>query len=497
MKRILSILTLLLISLSICAYDFMVNGLYYNVIGDNEVEVTYSDEKYSGDITIPEKVEYNGKVYNVTSIGDYAFSGSYTLTSIDLPNNVTSIGYLSFGTCGSLTSIFLPNNLKSIGDYAFNFCVGLISITIPNNVTTIGEGAFHCCTALVSVASLNTVPPQLAYQSFDYNKVVYNNDLTLCVPKGCKTIYSQDASWSQFPYIIGWGDPNNIQNIRSSIVGTWKLQRTTNSGELSDMKYYYFKADGSFFEVVISQKFFIYVEIYKGTWSASEGRISIVEKEWFSKDKYGNTLFGDLEDNYYKYELSLFSVTESDLVVIDGNNYTIYYEKVGYSDIMEYMPPEYVDEGDNQGSETSKSRLLTIHYDNGTDAKYKMDDISSISITPKQNSSEDGSAVKLEYGGTSMTLSLGQKPQIVNEGDIIILKTSSMTVTLSVPCKATFVGVSDTSIDKVVLRNNEEDKPIDVFTIDGRKVTTLKGKNETLSLEKGVYIINGKKMIIK
>ena len=344
------------------------------------------------------------------------------------------------------------------------------------------------------------MPPQLAYKSFDTNKDVYNNDIFLYVPKGCKTIYSQDASWSQFPYIIGWGDPNEIQNIRSSIVGTWKLQRTMNSRELFDMKYYYFREDNSLFEVVISEISSVYVEIYKGTWSASEGRITIVEKEWFSKDKYGNTSFNDyidIEGNYNKYELSLFSVTESDLVVIDGNNNTIYYGKVGYSDIKEYMPPEYIDEGDNQGAESSNLRLLTIYYDNGSDAKYKMDDISSISITPKQTSSEDGSAVKLEYGGTSMILSLGQKPQIINEGDNIILKTNSMTVTLSVPCKATFVGVSDTSIDKVVLRNNEEDKPIDVFTIDGRKVTTLKGKNETLSLEKGVYIINGKKMIIK
>ena len=142
MKRILSTLTLLLISLSIFAYDFMVNGLYYNVIGDNEVEVTYSDEKYSGDITIPEKVEYNGKVYNVTSIGDYAFSGSYTLTSIDLPNNVTSIGYLSFGTCGSLTSIALPNSITTIGESAFERS-GLSTIILPENLNVIEIRAFE------------------------------------------------------------------------------------------------------------------------------------------------------------------------------------------------------------------------------------------------------------------------------------------------------------------------------------------------------------------
>ena len=448
----------------------MVNGIAYNIKDNNEVEVTFGSqgygERYSGDITIPEKVEYNGKVYNVTSIGD-----------------------LSFESCG-ITSISLPNSIKSIGDYAFNFCVKLISITLPSSLTTIGREAFHCCTGLVAVVSLNTVPPKLT-SSFDYKKVVYNNDLILCVPKGCKTIYSQ--KWSAFPYIIELCDLNDIQNIRSSIVGTWKYLHTVHSEDSYDMKYYYhFKADGSFFRVVIQKISSIYITIYKGTWSTSEGKINIVEKELYSKNRSGVISYSIDE----KYELALSSVTESGLVMI-YDNYTVYFGKVGYSDIKEYMPPEYIDEEDNQGSETSKSRLLTIYYDNCTDAKYKMDDIASISITPKQTSSEDGSAVKLEYGGTSMTLSLGEKPQIINEGDNIILKTNSVTVTLTVPCKATFVGVSDTSIDKVVLRNNEEDKSINVFTIDGRKVATLRGKNETLSLEKGVYIINGKKMIIK
>ena len=130
MKRILSILSLLLVSLSICAYDFMFNGIAYKIKANNEVEVTYSDEKYSGDITIPEKVEYNGKVYNVTSIGDYAFKG-----------------------CSGLTSVALPNSISVIGKASFEYCHGITSITIPSGVTYIGQGAFSYTLTTITILS--------------------------------------------------------------------------------------------------------------------------------------------------------------------------------------------------------------------------------------------------------------------------------------------------------------------------------------------------------
>ena len=64
---------------AIYAYGFKVDGIYYNTSGTN-ASVTYlyynsSDNStaYTGDIVIPESVEYNGKTYSVTSIGSYAF----------------------------------------------------------------------------------------------------------------------------------------------------------------------------------------------------------------------------------------------------------------------------------------------------------------------------------------------------------------------------------------------------------------------------------------
>ena len=115
---------------------------------------------------------------------------------------------------------------------------------------------------------------------------------------------------------------------------------------------------------------------------------------------------------------------------------------------------------------------------------------------PMQTQAE-GASIKVEFSGTSMTIELSQQPKIVTEDGKLVLKTSSMSVALTLPCKVTPIGASNTAIDNVIIRNNDDNAPINVFSLDGKKVGTLKDKNEMLSLERGVYIINGKKVFIK
>ena len=62
-----------------------------------------------------------------------------------IPNNVTSIGDYAFSGFSGLTSVTIPNSVTSIGSSAFSECSGLTSVTIPNSVTSIGEGAFSNC----------------------------------------------------------------------------------------------------------------------------------------------------------------------------------------------------------------------------------------------------------------------------------------------------------------------------------------------------------------
>ena len=94
---------------------------------------------------------------SVTSIGEGAFGGCYGLTSIVIPNSVTSIGWWAFSDCSRLSSIVIPNSVTSIGNWAFQRCTGLESVVIGNSVTSIGEGAFYACSGPTSIVIGNGV----------------------------------------------------------------------------------------------------------------------------------------------------------------------------------------------------------------------------------------------------------------------------------------------------------------------------------------------------
>ena len=75
-------------------------------------------------------------------IGDYAFYGLRSLTSITLGEGIISIGSNAFMQCLGLTAITLPSTLESIGYRAFYYCDYIATISIPASVTTMGSQAF-------------------------------------------------------------------------------------------------------------------------------------------------------------------------------------------------------------------------------------------------------------------------------------------------------------------------------------------------------------------
>ena len=89
----------------------------------------------------------------VTTIGDYAFSECFKLTSITLPNSITTIGYGAFAGCTSLTSITLPNSVTTIGADAFYGCPA--DITIRRDAA---QKKLHAIYALVQANRHYTAP---------------------------------------------------------------------------------------------------------------------------------------------------------------------------------------------------------------------------------------------------------------------------------------------------------------------------------------------------
>ncbi len=103
-----------------------------------------------GDVEIPSTI----RGVDVTGIGEYAFGGCESLTSVIIPKSVTSIGYYAFGGCKSLTSITIPDSVTSIGSDAFTDCINMDMITVPCPLNASKEDWLGNCKAYISVIHL-------------------------------------------------------------------------------------------------------------------------------------------------------------------------------------------------------------------------------------------------------------------------------------------------------------------------------------------------------
>ena len=118
--------------------------------------IQYPAGKQNGHYSIPD---------SVTSIGNAAFEGCNSLTSVTIPDSVTSIGGYAFYECSSLTSVTIPDSVTSIGSAAFRDCSSLTSVTIPDSVISIGGWVFANCSSLTSVTIPDSVIT-IGYQTF-------------------------------------------------------------------------------------------------------------------------------------------------------------------------------------------------------------------------------------------------------------------------------------------------------------------------------------------
>jgi len=90
---------------------FTDDTLYYEVISENEVSVTGAVIA-SGPLIIPSTVTYNGTVYAVTSISDWAFFSCLGFTgTLIISSSVTVIGDWAFAGCGGTGFSVDSNNL--------------------------------------------------------------------------------------------------------------------------------------------------------------------------------------------------------------------------------------------------------------------------------------------------------------------------------------------------------------------------------------------------
>ena len=190
MKKLLFIVIFLVTCFTAAAYDFSAvcsSGqlLYYTILNNKEVLLTSPSSSYqpSGDLVVPESVEFEGNNYSVVSVGNSAF-------------------YCRQG----LTSVLLPNSIRRIEARAFQGCSALTSLIIGAAVDTIQWDAFKNCTSLQSIwCNTPAVPFMERIPSF-YQSGIFDNvptDIPVYVNCLAMNQYMNNPDWSRFTNMQG------------------------------------------------------------------------------------------------------------------------------------------------------------------------------------------------------------------------------------------------------------------------------------------------------
>ncbi len=142
-NKILSVTLALIMVLSIFSITASA-ATYSGTCGDN---LTWTFDEETGTLTI----SGTGEMYNYSDSNRPWENNINLIKTLVINNGATTIGDSAFEGCSSLTSVTIPDSVTTIYMYAFGYCSSLTSIEIPDSVTSIGCGSFKGCTSLQSM----------------------------------------------------------------------------------------------------------------------------------------------------------------------------------------------------------------------------------------------------------------------------------------------------------------------------------------------------------
>lgn len=166
---------------NVYAYDFEIDGLRYTLHTSGDNVILVGTTQSSGNLIIPNKVNYRNRSFIVSSVGKGAFKGCQ-FSKVYIPGSVRYIGEEAFCNAGisalelsegivmigvkafehtNITSLTIPDSVSMIGDFAFRGCEKIKSLYLGRGLEKIDIGAFAGCENIDTVVCYSDVPPEM------------------------------------------------------------------------------------------------------------------------------------------------------------------------------------------------------------------------------------------------------------------------------------------------------------------------------------------------
>lgn len=94
------------------------NGWTYTITNGTAVVTDYTGS--DTEVTVPERMTYNGRSYLIRSVGDSCFEDCDGIESVTIPEQITYLGKCAFKNCTSLREVTILSDLDGCSSYSIN-----------------------------------------------------------------------------------------------------------------------------------------------------------------------------------------------------------------------------------------------------------------------------------------------------------------------------------------------------------------------------------------
>ena len=183
-------------------------------------------------------LEYISLPNSVVTVDFAAFMNCTSLKSVILSPNLKELPQSMFKGCSNLSKLIIPSGITSIGNGAFDSCEAMQSFDLPKSIKSIDDFAFGRLTNLKDIYCHSITVPNTNKNAF------YGTDLsqaTLHVPAASVSAYQAVEPWKNFKGIVALPDQNDYHPfIEEGKV--WQVAVGTRN-PVQVVEYYYFDAD--------------------------------------------------------------------------------------------------------------------------------------------------------------------------------------------------------------------------------------------------------------